>query len=401
MKVFQLNTYCGVKSTGKIAYDIACLVEKDGGKSRIGYGVPGISKESERFAYKIGNPLSRKIHAVIRKLLDAEGYGSIIATCKLIRELKGFKPDVVQLHNIHGCYLNLRILFSQLVKMQVPVVWTLHDCWPFTGHCAYFDACGCSKWVHGCYGCEQLDKYPVCVGIDGSARNWNHKKKVFCSLQNLHFVVPCEWLGEKLQYSMLSKYPVHVIPNGVDRAVFHPIDYMPSMDERLRGKYILLAAASEWDERKGLNYIIQASRELEDKYVFVVLGLSSDQIASLPQGIIGMERTESVQELAEWYSIADCFVNPTLEDNMPMVNLEAMACGTPVVAFDTGGCREAVGDTAGRIVPQRDVNALCNAIRDVCGKKAVMRGACLERASMFDSKVNFSKYISLYKELIG
>lgn len=398
MRVLQLNTFCGVKSTGRIACEIAKLVAEDGGECRIGYGIPGVSNDAESFAWRIGSPFERKIHAVIRKLLDAEGYGSYFATQKFIRDLKQWKPDLIHLHNLHGCYLHLPTLFRFLIKANVPVVWTLHDCWPFTGHCAYFDFCGCEQWKQQCSHCPQQKSYPICIGLDGSKRNHRMKKKWFSKLQNMTFVAPCKWMLMPLKQSFLGKNPAKVIVNGVNLNDFSPVQ------SDLRNRYglenckVCLSVASEWDHRKGLSYLIKAAENMGEAYRFVVIGLEEEQIAALPKSMIGISRTAHVDELAQWYTAADCFVNPTLEDNMPMVNLEALACGTPVVTFATGGCPEAVDETCGIVVPQRDLNALCDAI-EKAASGVFTTEACIRRAQGFDSKKTFQAYLNLYKEL--
>ena len=399
MRIVQLNTFCGVKSTGRIAGEIARLVEADGGECLIGYGVPGISEDSERFALKIGTSLERKIHAVMRKLFDAEGYGSYFATKKLISQLKVFQPDLIHMHNLHGCYLNLELLFRFLAKTNIPVVWTLHDCWPFTGHCAYFDFCGCEKWKRECCSCPQQKSYPICIGLDGSSRNYHHKKKLFTKLQNLTFVAPCEWMTTPLRQSFMGKYPVRVIVNGVNLNAFHP--FPSDLRERygLLGKKVCLSVASEWDERKGLRYICAAAKKMGNEYTFVVIGLEDEQMNDLPSNVLGLKRTSSTDELAQWYSTADCLVNPTLEDNMPMVNLEALACGTPVAVFRTGGCPEAVDESCGCVVDQGDTKSLCRAIEWLCSNKPAMGESCLKRARLFDCQATFQAYLSLYKEL--
>lgn len=397
MRVFQLNTYCGVKSTGRIACEIAKLVTADGGACRIGYGVPGISEDAEPFAFQIGTPAERKVHAALRKLADAEGYGSYRATQSLIREMKAFQPDLIQLHNLHGCYLHLESLFSYLKKSDVPVVWTLHDCWPFTGHCAYFDFCGCTRWQSECHDCPQQKSYPVCIGLDGSKRNYRLKKSWFSQLSRLILVTPCKWMKGPLSASFLGTYPVRVIVNGVNRDVFHPVRSDLRNRYSLEGRKVCLSVASEWDARKGLAYLPQAAEKLGEGYRFVVIGLDDRQRASLPSGMIGLAQTADAQELAAWYTLADCFVNPTLEDNMPMVNLEALACGTPVATFATGGCPEAIDDACGLAVPPKDVEALCGAIRKLASQDRTQ--ACLERARRFDADRTFRSYLSLYKEL--
>ena len=399
MRVFQLNTYCGVKSTGRIACDIAKLVQREGGQCQIGYGIPDISKDSEPFAYRIGTPLERKIHGAARKLLDAEGYGSHLSTQKLIQKLQSFQPDVIHFHNLHGCYLNFDLLFHAVAEMDVPVVWTLHDCWPFTGHCAYFDYSGCNMWKTGCRHCTQQKNYPVCIGLDGSGRNYRHKKRLFTLPRQITFVAPCEWMKIPLSESFLSHYPVRVIPNGVNLSDFYPIESSLRQDYGLADKKIFLAVASEWDERKGLKYILQAAERMGEAYHFVVIGLDETQMSGLPANVLPLAKTSSTHELAAWYSAADCFLNPTLEDNMPMVNLEALACGTPVVVFRTGGCPEAVTPECGIVVEQGNLDALCKAAVEIADIEGSMRQACIQRAAHFDAQKTFQSYINLYKEL--
>ena len=398
MRVFQLNTFCGVKSTGRIACEIAKLVQQDGGECRIGYGVPGVSEDSKSFAFQIGTPIERKLHAVIRKLFDAEGYGSWFATQKLIRQIKDFKPDLIHLHNLHGCYLHLPKLFKYLAKSDLPVVWTLHDCWPFTGHCAYFDYSGCDRWKTKCHHCPQQKSYPVCIGVDGSKRNHRMKQKYFSLIKKLTFVAPCQWMTKHIGASSLDDSSVRVIVNGVNLTTFSPVQSDIRVQYSLQNKKICLSVASEWDKRKGLDYLLHAARSLGESYTFVIIGLSNEQIASLPVNMIGIEHTSDVRELAAWYTAADCFVNPTLEDNMPMVNLEALACGTPVVVFETGGCPEAIDSSCGIVVPKGDVEALCSAItRAVNG--AFSKENCMKRAQQFDCSQTFQSYLALYKEL--
>ena len=400
MRVFQLNTFCGVKSTGRIACEIAKLVEADGGECRIGYGVPGISRDSDPYAIRIGSTLERKFHAIIRKLFDAEGYGSWFATMQLIHQMKNFQPDLIHLHNLHGCYLHLPTLFRYFQKADIPIVWTLHDCWPFTGHCAYFDYSGCEKWKERCHHCPQQKNYPVCIGVDGSSRNHRMKQKLFSMPAHITFAAPCKWITKHLKSSALGHYPYRVIVNGVNRKVFHPVENNLKERYGLSGCKVCLAVASEWDHRKGLSYLLEAAHKMGDDYRFVVIGLTEEQIASLPERMIGIRNTADTSELAAWYTAADCLVNPTLEDNMPMVNLEALACGTPVVVFETGGCPEALDQTCGIVVPKGDTAALCVAI-EKAASGVFLSENCISRAAQFDCTQTFQQYLSLYKELVS
>ena len=333
--------------------------------------------------------MERKVYSQLRKLFDAEGYGSRRGTKKLIGEMERFQPDLIHLHNLHGCYLYLPELFAYLKKSGKPVVWTLHDCWPFTGHCAYFDYADCQKWVDGCRNCPQLRSYPACYGLDGSRRNYAMKKALFTSLERLTFVTPCDWMKGPLGRSFLSAYPSRTIYNGVDLDTFRPTEKGLRKRYGLEGKKVVLAVASDWDRRKGLPYLTEAQRALGDGYRFVAVGLDREQIADLPAPMLGLPSTADVAELAAWYTTADCVANSTLEDNMPMVNLEALACGTPVAVFRTGGCPEAVDDTCGAVVEKGDGAGLQSAIRRLCDQNGGMKAACLSRAARFDSRRTF------------
>ena len=401
MKIFELNTFCGAGSTGRIALDIAQYASAQGAEAMIGFGAGNIPPEAETYALRIGSPVSRKWHGALRKLLDAEGYGSALATRRLIDFLTVYRPDVIHLHNLHGCYLNHRILFRYLKRAGVPVLWTLHDCWPFTGHCAYFDYVGCHKWRTLCHHCPQQSAYPVCVGLDGSRRNFRHRRELFTEVPNLTLVTPCQWLKETVAASFLRETPCRVIYNGVNRDVFKPTPSDIRQKFGIQQRYLVLAVASEWEERKGLRYLLEAADRLGPEYRVAVLGLTEEQRMALPAPVLGLPRTTSVTELAAWYSAADCLANPTMEDNMPMVNLEALACGTPVVVFATGGCPEAVDATCGAVVPKGDAVALANASEKTASQKAALQAACLQRAEAFDSQRSTAGYWSLYQEVLS
>ncbi len=399
MKIFQLNTFCGTGSTGRIAVEIAKAAAEGGAQTVIGFGAGAVSTDAEVYALRVGGKPGRKWHGALRKLLDAEGYGSVLATRKLIAFLREYKPDVIHLHNIHGAYVNHRLLFAYLKKAGVPVVWTLHDCWAFTGHCAYFDRAGCDRWKTLCYDCPQKKSYPVCYGIGGSKRNYNRKRRLFASLPSLTLVAPCVWLQTLLAVSFLRGVPSRLLYNGVDRTRFRPLPSDVRTRYGIGEKRLVLAVASEWEERKGLRFLPALAEKLGDNVCVAVIGLTKEQIAALPAGMIGLERTASVDELAQWYSAADCVVNPTLEDNMPMVNLEALACGTPVVAFDTGGCSEVIDASCGTVVPKGDGDALAVAVKRIITDKASLSPACLKRAGRFDGAACAQAYLSLYREV--
>lgn len=359
MKILMINVDCGTGSTGRICTDLAEALEKQGHEVRIAYGRDAIP---QKYAIRIGNDFDVYSHILQARLFDRMGFGSKRATKKFIEWVKEYDPDVIHLHNIHGYYINIEVLFSYLKTCGKKIIWTLHDCWAFTGHCAFFDYVGCTKWKTGCEHCSQKTEYPARVGIDGSKRNYGVKKELFSGVHNLTIVTPSEWLAKLLKESFLAEYPVNVIHNGVDTSTFRPIE--SNIKERFgigEDIKVILGVASVWDRRKGLEDFLKLSKLLNDKYKIVLIGLNKKQIEMLPNNILGIERTENIQELVAWYSAADVFVNPTYEDNYPTTNLEAIACGTPVITYDTGGSGESAelyGDITKEKTPESIVNAL-------------------------------------------
>jgi len=388
-------------STGRIATDIAQYAAAQGAETVIGFGAGSVPAGSEAYALRIGGPIGRKWHGAIRKLLDAEGYGSILATKRLIAFLRQYQPDVIHLHNLHGCYVNHKLLFRYLAQSGIPVIWTLHDCWAFTGHCAYFDRAGCERWKTGCFQCPQKGEYPACIGIGGSKRNYTRKRKLFTSLPTLTLVTPCAWLRNFVASSYFKTTPCQVIYNGVDRNCFRPVQSNLRSQYSIGDKRLVLAVASEWEERKGVRLLPELADLLGDDCPLVVIGLTQDQKQALPSNIIGITKTADVEELAAWYTAADCLANPTLEDNMPMVNLESLACGTPVVTFHTGGCAEAITDLCGAVTPKGNVKAMADEIRRVAARKAELTQACLAQAEHFDAVTSAQTYWDLYQEVLG
>ncbi|MBN1777463.1 MAG: glycosyltransferase [Clostridiales bacterium] len=402
MNVLQVNTVYPNGSTGRIVAEIAAYTAaQPDTRALAAFGIGESSRENGVDALRFGSPAGRKFHGAIRKLLDAEGYGSLIATGQLIKFCRENQVDVVHLHNLHGCYINLKRWFRYLEQAGIPVVWTLHDCWPMTGHCAYFNYAGCERWKTQCIRCPEKHSYPECVGFDGSRRNYRLKKRLFSSLPNLTIVTPCRWLADIVRESYLHNAQTRVIYNGVDTERFQPVASHLRKHYGLERKRVLLSVASDWDRRKGLDSLIGLSELLNEPYRIVIIGLTREQLSALPKNVLGLERTASQQELAAWYTAADCFVNPTLDDTMPLVNLEALACGTPIVVYDTGGCREAVDESCGTVVAKGDIQELAVAVKQICESDANYADACLQRAMRF-SKQNMARaYYELYREVLS
>jgi len=299
-------------------------------------------------------------HAALSRVTDRAGFYSQRDTVRLLRLLDEIDPDVVHLHNIHGYYLNIELLFGWLASHRCEVKWTLHDCWPFTGHCPYFDAVGCDKWKTACFKCPQKRAYPASLVMDSSRRNYVDKMHAFTLLptERLGLIAPSRWLADLVGKSFLSKYRVQVQHNTIDRTVFQPT--ASNFRERygVGDKFMILGVASPWTDRKGLGDFVRLADELDGSFAIVLVGLNKKQMRQMPAAVTALGHTDSVQELVGAYSAADVFFNPTREDNFPTVNLEAEACGTAVITYDTGGCIETIGLAESVAVKQGDLEAV-------------------------------------------
>lgn len=402
MKILQINTTINSGSTGRIAEDIGCVLLENGHESFIAFGRG--DKESKSTKIKIGTQKDVNRHGVLTLLTDRHGFGSKKATIELVKEIDKISPDVIGLHNIHGYYVNIEILFNYITQKNIPVIWTLHDCWSFTGHCTYFDSVGCEKWKTQCEKCPKTKMYPKSIGLDNSFKNFNDKKRIFNQIKNLQIVTPSHWLKDLVRQSFL-RHPAMCIHNGIDLNQFKPILRIESLKQkrRLINKKIILGVASIWDERKGLKDFFELRNMLNKDMVIVLIGLSQKQQSILPTGILGIPRTESIQELVMWYSAADVFVNPTYQDNFPTTNIEALACGTPVITYNTGGSPEAIDLHTGEIISKGDTSSLKAAVTDWCTTKNRdhTREKCRARAvQLFNKEDRYLDYLHLYEQMI-
>ena len=382
-------------STGRITESIGKLAIEKGWDCYIVHGAryarPGSCMHSIQAVSKLGE----YAHFAESLFLDNHGLASRGATKAAIEQIKQIQPDLIQLHCVHGYYMNYKLLFEYLNTTNIPVVWTFHDCWAFTGHCAHFVTAGCEKWKTGCFNCPLKGDYPKSF-VDRSRRNYEVKKSLFAVNKNLHIVSVSEWLAELTRESFLKDKDIHVIHNGVDLNVFFPKVVEKSKCIRVLG------VSGVWNRDKGLFDFFKL-RELLDKDQFeiILIGLSKEQLKDLPEGIIGVERTNSVSELAEYYSSADVFVNPTYADSFPTVNMEALACGTPVITYRTGGSPEIIDEYTGVVVEQGDLDGLIEAIKSISEKgKDYYNTSCRQRAQkLFDKDQCFKEYLNLYEKL--
>lgn len=394
-RLLQINVTANWGSTGRIAESIGQCVLRHGWESYIAYG--RYSRSSQSQLVRIGTALDPYCHYGEQRIFDNEGLCSRRATEKFIATLRTLSPDVVHLHNIHDHYLNYKLLFEYLNSTSIQVVWTFHDCWAFTGHCFHFVTCGCTKWQHGCSLCPLCHSYPNTL-LDGSERNYNLKQSLFTANPRLT-IVPCsDWMASLVKSSFLKDKKIHTIHNGVDLKVFSPSSSSVKADD---APFTVLAVSSVWSREKGLYDIYQLRQLLPSSYKMLVVGLSPKQIKRLPAGIVGIPRTHDVQQLVSLYHQADVLINPTYADTFPTVNLEALACGTPVITYDTGGSPEAVDAQTGIVVPQGDVQALSAAILRL-KEHPLSSVACRQRAeALFDKDKCFDSYIQLYHQLLS
>jgi glycosyltransferase involved in cell wall biosynthesis len=399
-KLLQINTVLNSDSPGRIAEEIGRLAISDGWKSYIAYGRN--PRESQSEPIRIGRNIDIYYHVLKTRITDRHGFASQSATRKLIDRIKHIQPDVIHLHNLHGYYLNIQILFEYLSQLSIPIVWTLHDCWPFTGHCSYFDYIDCRNWKTQCHDCPQKNKYPVSWVFDSSEKNFIQKKYYFNAVPNLVLVPVSNWLNTLLKDSFLQNQKSYVIHNGIDTEVFLPKnDAIAGHKYNLGSKPIILGVANAWIQRKGFQDFLDLSKLLDEEHQIVLVGLSKKQINGLPPNITGIEKTDNVNELADLYAAADIYFNPTWEDNFPTTNLEALSCGTPVLTYKTGGSIEAITPETGFISEKGDLTTSYAII-----KKVIMTGKdkytdiCRKRVvESFNKHIQYAKYLRLYESL--
>lgn len=399
-RLFQINITANWGSHGRIAEEIGQLAIQNGWESYIAYG--RWANPSKSHLIKIGSMWDERWHGVQSRLLDNHGLASKRVTRKLIETIKMVNPDIIHLHNIHGYYLNYPILFDFLSRYNRPVVWTLHDCWTMTGHCSHFMISGCEKWKSGCYACRELKEYPSSWLRDNSSNNFRLKKYWFNLITDLTLVPVCNWLSGVVSDSFLKGNKMQRIYNGIDISVFKPKVNNAVSDNRKK-KFRIIAVASKWTDRKGLSDIVQIRKLLDEDFQITLVGLTLNQCKNLLSDIDGIVRTNSVRELAELYSSADVFINPTYEDNFPTTNIEALACGTPVITYRTGGSPEAIDENTGMVVEVGDINGLVDGIKKICQSdhKEDTRRLCRERAvKYFNKDDRYKEYLDLYQSLL-
>ena len=399
MKLLQINAVVNSGSTGHIAEDLGILVQENGWESYIAYGRKACTSSSKLI--RIGNKWDIYMHVLKTRFTDLHGCGSKLATKTLLQHIVRINPDIIHLHNIHGYYINYPILFKFLFERKIPVVWTLHDCWSFTGHCAHYSEIKCDKWEKDCFNCPNTKEYPQSY-YDNSKQNYHLKKSYFTCLESMTIVPVSNWLMQEVKKSFLGVYPINVIYNGINLEVFKPTITNIKRTYNLENKFVLLGVASTWSIRKGLNDFIELSQYLSDDEVIVLIGLDKRQIKSLPNNIYGFEKTENVKRLVEWYSSADLYVNFSTEETFGMTTAESLACGTPVLVYNSTACAEIVTSELGFVVEPHDVLEAYRIIRQLRSAKNNYGNICRSYACKnLNKDHSYKQYWALYNKLIS
>lgn len=392
MKILIINSV-PYGSTATISCNIAKIAREAGNEAQVAFGYSYHPIQGFDFI-KIGGYLDKGLHLMLSRITGLHGVFSHFATWRFIRQMKKYNPDIIHIHNLHGWYINIPMLVKYINENNKPVVWTLHDCWAFTGHCPYYDMAGCQKWKQECNHCPSYKTYMKSY-VDSSKIMFRLKKKWFSSMKNLTLVTPSQWLADQVKESYLKDKRCIVINNGIDLSKFKiNTDYKKETEV-----FNILGVAFGWnDPRKGLDVFIKLSDLLGHEYKITLIGTDDAVDKMLPSSIKSIHQTQNQEEMISIYNKSDVFVNPTREENFPTVNIEALACGLPVITFNTGGSPEIPDETCGVVVPKNDINALVDAIQTM-KLHPIPREVCRQRAMKFDKTEKFKEYIDLYKHL--
>ena len=398
--ILEINSI-NYSSTGNITLNIAKTARKEGYKV---YTSCKYSRVGAKFQYEdqiyIGSRLERVICEELAYITGLKDHFNIIGTYKFLKKIDEIKPDLIHLHSLTDTYINLNMLFKYIRKHKIPVVWTFHDAWAMTGQCFVFETIGCRKWIEGCGHCPQLQEKPASLFLDNTSYLWHKKKKMFTSIPNMTIVTPSNWLKDLVKQSFFKDYPVKVINNGINLDLFKPEESDFREKHKLQNNFIILGVAARWPMRKGLDVFIRLAKELPDKFKIVMVGTNDETDKLLPENILSIHKTFNQQQLVEIYTAADLFITPTREDNFPTVNIEALACGTPVLTYRTGGSPEIINEKCGSVVEKNDYEAFKNEIIRIEKERPYSKQDCIDRAKEFDMNKKFSEYTELFKQIL-
>ena len=405
MKLLLINSVCGITSTGRIVKDIYEAFVKEGNSAKIAYGERSYDNdETDLEIIPIGSKADNYFHAIMTRITDKHGLFSIMATKRFIKKLDEYKPDIVHIHNLHGYYINYELLFKYLKEHEnIRVVWTLHDCWSFTGHCANFTEQKCDKWKEKCYDCPLKKTYPASLLWDNSSNNYFRKKKAFTGVKDMTVVVPSKWLESFVFESFLKDYPVKVINNGVDVTGFYPTTSDFKAQYGIEGRKIILGVANVWVPNKGLDYFVELANIYKEKglddYRIVIVGRIPRDDFELPDNMIYVAHTDSKVELNHIYNAADVLVSFSSEETFGMTVVEAMAAGTYPVVMKNTACEEIVDMTIGTAV-DRDALEVFKCLEGIFSseKNSLSREEIHNHAAKFSREEYMKKLFEIYKK---
>lgn len=388
MKVLYINSVVDFGSTGNIVRQLSTI---DGVEPLIVYGRKNTKNDAN--TYKISNDIKTLWAMGSTILFNNELILNKGNTKKLIKKIEEFKPDIIHLHNLHGYYVNYKELFEYLNTKNIKIIWTHHDCWPITGYCPHFDLIKCEKYKTHCENCPYGFDYPFSLFKQNLRKHFNIKKELFTNNDNLTIAVTSNWSKKKIKESFLKDENVVVINNGIKLDDFKPIC---NKDK----EFSILFVANYWTKAKGLEDLEPIIKGInKDIKVTIVGKIKASKY--LNERCVLIDRTDSKQELAKLYSKNHLFVNPTYQDVFGLVNVEALACGTPVITYNTGGCPEILNSKCGLVIEKGNTLEMINAINNLYNNYYFLLGDCINRSNDFSLERMKNSYSKLYKELIN
>lgn len=399
----QINSVANWGSTGRLTEDLGDVAIAAGWNSYVAYGRQ--CKQSSSKLIRIGGDISVLSHVLLTRMFDRHGFGSYCATKAFIRELEIIKPDVLQFHNLHGYYLNLPLILRYATKNNIPIVWSLHDCWSMTGHCSHFVKIGCDKWKNECYHCPLIKSYPNSWLIDSSRRNFREKKRLIEQIPRLTVISGSEWLASIASQSYFKNREIQFIPDGIDTEIFQPRanGYELRKKHGLEDKFVILASGTVWGEDKGISDYGKLRKLLSDKYAIVLIGMSDEDLATVPDGVIGLPRTKSPEELSEYYSMADCVMSLSKMESFGLTPVEGFACGTPAIVYDTTALPELISPETGFVAKFLDIEDVKEKVELLSerGKSAYSSQCRSIAVEKYDKKKCYAQYLKVYEHLIN
>ena len=401
-KLVQFNSVANWGSTGRLAEDIGDVAMAAGWESFIVFGRE--SNPSNSHLIQVGGRMSVMSHVIISRLFDRHGFGSYMATKQLLKRLDEIKPDVFQFHNVHGYYLNLPLVLQYAIEKRIPIVWSLHDCWSMTGHCSHFVTVGCDRWKTECHNCPRRCDYPSSWFIDSSRRNYRDKKRLIEAVPRLTIISGSEWLAGIAAQSYFKGRDIRYIPDGIDTSIYQPRSNGDELRNKLglKGKFVILATGTVWGENKGLKDYGELRKMLSDDYAIVLVGMSDEDLATVPEGVIGLPRTKSPQELSEFYSMADCVMSLSRMESFGLTPVEGFACGTPAIVYNTTALPELITPETGYVASFLSVTDVKEKVEMMKAKgKAFFSQSCRRVAvEKYDRHRCYSEYLKVYEGLM-